>query len=265
MGRHGNICTVYECFLDDSKDERQRFSYVCAGFYGSRAYWKRFRLAWDDVLKGAGLNYYKTSEFKGLTGQFQEFRRLASPKGREAANLVKQQLMDVAHGIPQIKGIGVAVPVKGYQDVMAHPLAHLVFGKDPYDQAFMEVLYKTALAIPRGYVAFSHDDGPDFDHLRLLYNVFADLNPATAKKMGGFLPLDDKLHGPLQAADMFANSIMGGHTDLEQGLSVEPAMIDFLPKADVYKWTKSHAYATMRHELKRKGHIVPEDLYDDAA
>ena len=105
----------------------------------------------------------------------------------------------------------------------------------------MEVLHQTAIDIPRGYVDFFHDDGPDFVHLRNLYNAFALENRNTSKRMGGFSSQDDKVASPLQAADMIANSVMGSHTQLEQGIHVNPLTVDFLPKSNIFEWSRSQA------------------------
>jgi hypothetical protein len=54
-------------------------------------------------------------------------------------------------------------------------------------------------------LTFVHDESDDFDSLHSAYMMFKQVNPDIATVMGGFRPLDDKLHPPLQAADMMAN------------------------------------------------------------
>jgi hypothetical protein len=53
-------------------------------------------------------------------------------------------------------------------------------------------------------VTFGHDDGDDFDVLRSVYRKFKETNKHHAKRMADFVPLDDKLHPPVQAADVAA-------------------------------------------------------------
>lgn len=223
--------------------------------------WARFRKSWDRSLKDEGVEYFKTSEYKTLSGQFSRFRDLEPPFGRDGANQVKHRLMHVVKNSPGLTGIGVAMPVSVHDEVMAHPSAQLILKEgDPYSRAFEGVLYKAASSIPRGYMAFAHDDGPDFDRLRALYNSFASLNPETSKKMGGFIPLDDKKHGPLQIADMLANSVMGRFTEQLKGATIDPLEVDFIQISNVFTWTKEFGLAVIRTVLEERGLPVPDDL-----
>jgi hypothetical protein len=78
---------VYHCFLDDSKDQNQRRLLVSAGFLGTKNDWHHLRIAWKKRLKKDGLEYFKTSEYKMLDGEFSKFKTAAypPPTGREKA------------------------------------------------------------------------------------------------------------------------------------------------------------------------------------
>ena len=88
---------VFQCFLDDSKDQDQSKVFVSAGFLGTIEYWSDLRAAWSKCLKQFGLEYFKTSEFKMLRGQFEVLKSAAypSPKGREKANEIRDSLLAV--------------------------------------------------------------------------------------------------------------------------------------------------------------------------
>ena len=72
---------VYKCFIDDSKDSQQSRMFVCAGWIAERGTWIEFSERWNDRLLVDGLNYFKTSEYKMLKGQFERFRKLPAPDG----------------------------------------------------------------------------------------------------------------------------------------------------------------------------------------
>jgi hypothetical protein len=79
------IVGVYKCFMDDSKDSQQARMLVCAGWIGERNDWIDFCGRWNKRLKSDGIDYFKTSEYKMLKGQFERFRKLPVPDGRNAA------------------------------------------------------------------------------------------------------------------------------------------------------------------------------------
>jgi hypothetical protein len=54
-------------------------------------------------------------------------------------------------------------------------------------------------------VTFAHDNGSDFSALHEIYKAFKTVNPRCAKVMADLVPLDDKAHPPLQAADVAAS------------------------------------------------------------
>jgi hypothetical protein len=78
----------------------------------------------------------------------------------------------------------------------------------PYRLAFQQVLAECAkvmILLGRGnIVTFGHDDGEDFHILNGLYKEFKKRNPRYQRLMADFVPLDDKLHPPIQAADVAA-------------------------------------------------------------
>ncbi len=57
----------------------------------------------------------------------------------------------------------------------------------------------------RGHVVtFGHDNGNDFNALHDLYNEFKKRNPRYSGILADFVPLDDKVNPPVQAADVAA-------------------------------------------------------------
>jgi hypothetical protein len=78
----------------------------------------------------------------------------------------------------------------------------------PYRLAFQQVLAECGKAMQllgRGnVVTFGHDNTDDFHVLHALFKEFKKLNPRYASILADFIPLDDKSHPPVQAADVAA-------------------------------------------------------------
>jgi hypothetical protein len=263
----GYLCMVYHCFLDDSKDQNQSKLMISAGFFGTREQWGSFRLGWSRVLAKHGLNYFKSSEYNSLKEEFAKFRTDAYPKptGREAAQSIRSELQQVLRGHPGIRGVGVTVLLEEYKRTMDRPEAAGMLYTNPYHAALVSVMFETVKIIRRlpgrNMVAFVHDGGNDFPELYTIYNAFRKANPRTAKFIGGFAPLDDKLHPPLQMADMVANYTLQlgcealANNSLKAHLKEMRANINLLGL-----WTEHYILSALKHELTRKGRPIPIDL-----
>ena len=255
---------VYECFLDDSKDQRQEFVYTCAGFVGPSHAWARFQVEWDAALKLEGIAYWKTSESKALDGEFKKYRDLDRVHVNEAIRAMKLRLMAVLLRHRRLVGIAVSIPVDVYKEIMSHPSAPLVFKEtELYDRAFTGLITKVAEVQEDGFVDFIHDDGPDFDHLRRVYNSYVAKLPTLSERMRGFAPLNDKLAPPLQVADMLANSVMGRHRDLLNGAEVSRSDVDFNEVTNIFTWDREFGLSSLAIELMDCGLPVPADLYEE--
>jgi hypothetical protein len=270
MGVNGYLCMVYTCYLDDSKDQNQSKIVVSAGFYGTKDDWVKLRVAWKKRLKEDGLDYFKTSEYKSLTGEFSKFRTAAypPPKGREKAMQIRSDLKQIFKRIPGIQGVGVVIPLDDYGRVCERPEAQDVFVADPYRRALEGVLLDAVKLIRQksgqNVVAFVHDDDQDFDRLRQIYNEFKILNPKTAKFMAGFQSLDDKLHPPLQMADMMANLTLGvGLEWLETGRT--PSKLKEMEEniRFIGAWNEHYMLSLLKLNLIANGRPVPADLQAD--
>ena len=206
---------VHYCYLDDSKYQNQTRLVVSAGFFGTQDQWGGLRTQWKRQIEQDGLSYFKTSEWKSLSGEFARFKTAdyPPPTGRDAANAIRERLHQVVKRFPRILGIGISIPVVDYERVYSRPQADEVFNENPYVAALQGVFRKMVEIMQRlpgrNMVAFVHDEGLDFPLLHDVYRELRKLNPVYAKYMGDFQPLDDKRHPPLQMADMVANLALG--------------------------------------------------------
>jgi hypothetical protein len=258
---------VYQCFLDDSKDQNQSQMVISAGFFATKEDWGRLRSAWTTALRKEGIDYFKTSEYKMLEGQFKQFKTAAypPPKGRQKATEIRSVLLQILKGVPGIQGVGVGIPIHDYDKVCSRPEADDFFPADPYRRALEGVLFETVKAARQKsgnhMVTFIHDDGENCDVLRNYYNQFKLANPKTAKFMAGFQSLDDKKHPPLQLADMVANrSLEHGLEWLSNGRnpSLLKEMADNVHHFGV--WDEHYMLSILKRNLKRFRKPIPSDL-----
>lgn len=258
---------IFLAYLDDSKDATQSEMYVCAGFIGERGLWQSFNSRWNARLDQDGLKYFKSSEYKMLSGQFSKFLQLPKPDGRNAARRIRDDLLTIIEEHQMLRWFGVCVPMDEWNAVVNRPEASGVLF-EPYHRAVESVMVEV---VKRGFrrlrsqrnsvVSFFHDDGPDAQELVSLYNSFKHLNPRTSKYIVGFSCLDDKSHPPLQAADLVANNsleiamkwLRNGKRDAELKELVETC--GFLAV-----WREDYARGVLKHELKRKKLPIPLDL-----
>ncbi len=208
---NGSLAVVYDAFIDDSKDRHAEKVVVSGIFIGDKERWGFLRTKWQKRLDEEDMRYFKTAEYYGLRGEFKKFQsesNYAKPSGREAAKRVFDDLEEIIRQA-NLMSLGIVIPVQDYNEVMAMPEALGKVPPKPYLLALNSGFFETVKAINQNpgkhMVAFVHDDDQEFPLYREAYHAFREKNPATAKQMGGFIPLDDEKHPPLQAADLAAN------------------------------------------------------------
>jgi len=268
MDVEGHLRMVFQCFLDDSKDQFRDKVFVSAGFFGRREDWKRLRSSWRKCLNHNEIEYFKTSEYKMLEGEFAKFKTAAypPPSGREKATAIRDALLDIPRNFRGIKGIGIVIPVEDYEKVCARPEANDFFPADPYRRALEGVfdsMARSLKTLPGNHaVAYVHDGGSDFDQLRSYHEEYKLLNPRHARCMGGFISLDDKRHPPLQMADAIANYMQG--IGLEWVKSRQTVIRDSpFNVHHVGVWTEHFMLSIVKRNLIRLGRSIPKDLQSD--
>lgn len=262
---------TFTCFLDDSKDRSQEVAVVSAGFVGTKDDWEQLRSSWKATLKKHGLEYFKSSEYYGLSGQFAKFRsaEYPCPKGREAAQQMRSELQAVLGNHPRIRGLGVLIVINDFHRVMSRPEARGIIPPNPYHIAFNSVLDRTVKNVvswsKHGVVAFVHDSGPDYASLRSSYEEFKKRNPNRARRIAGFSPMDDKEHPELQAADMMANYAMQRSVEaIEKGDGNLRATVEEM-KANIHElnyWDEDYLLSYLKHILTEYKKPIPEYLQD---
>jgi hypothetical protein len=257
--------------MDDSKDSQQAKMLVCAGWIGERSDWLDFCQRWNKYLIGnQEIQYYKTSEYKMLMGEFKKFRQFPKPDGRNAAKKVRDTLLEIIKSYDNLRSVGVCIPMDEWNNVSNRPEAKGVL-EFPYRRAIESVWVET---VKRGFrrsrehrhsvCLFIHDDGPDYPKLAELYTAFKNLNSRTAKHMAGFSGLDDKLNPPLQAADLIASHTLEIGMDwLDNGKTSAKESELQSSMGFLSVWREKYAMGVLRHELKRRGLPLPDQLERD--
>jgi hypothetical protein len=266
----GNMFAIHDCYLDDSKDERQELAYVCAGFYGTERSWRAFDTAWRKQLKAEGIDYFKSSECKGLSGQFEKWRNLPFPMGQQSAQLIKERLQKVAIDSVGLTGVGVALPVEEHEAVLKHENANLVFPERfIYHRCFELALLdatQTACETIRDLMVFVHDDGQDFGHLLEIFKDFRKKNPKAGKHLTTLIPMDDTKTPALQLADMFANSVQGMTVKFLMGReAARSSGIFMFDRSSLKVWTRELGEKVLQLNLQSRNIPVPQSLEDAIA
>jgi hypothetical protein len=198
---------LYHAYIDDSADRNRERLIIAGAIIGRREDWNALSRKWKARLDQDQLQYFKSSHCETLNGQFHKFRQFGVEEGRRKAAKVRDDLDSITMESP-VTALGVTLSVPFFN---AMKNDQPKFGKIPdvpYRLAFQQVLAECAkamLLLGRNHiVTFGHDDGDDFYVLHNLYREFKKLNPRYSRVMADFVPLDDKLHPPIQAADVAA-------------------------------------------------------------
>ncbi len=228
---------LYRVFIDDSADEKKEDVVAAGAIIGAHGVWAKIRQDWNRRLHRDGLRYFRSTEYYSLTGEFYRFRdriKYPKPKGGEAALALRNDLDAILQKSPVI-GVGMIIPMGIYTEFRATmPLADQKISSDPYESAVQTLMFECGHVVrdkippDRGKVnrlAFVCDDTPNAARYSAVYAGFKERNPRMASILGGMVHLDDKLHPPLQAADMmaslskelFLNHMNNGAVDLKTG------------------------------------------------
>jgi len=198
---------LYHAYIDDSADRNQQRLVVCGAIIGNKTEWGMVNAKWKARLAQDGLDYFKSSHCESLNGQFHKFRQSGMEEGKRRALLVRDDLYAIIQNAPII-ALGVTLSIPFHRTMLSDPKTFGEIPKVPYRLAFQQALAESAKAmilLGRGnIVTFGHDDGDDYPVLHDLYKEFKKRNPRYAKILADFVALDDKLHPPVQAADVAA-------------------------------------------------------------
>ena len=212
VGRLGKrLAVLYRIAIDDSADRERKKVIISGCLIGDSEAWRIVSRRWKACLADYGIAYFRSSECAALRGEFFRLNSLAKypkPTGREAANKIRDELDGIIKD-SSLVGIGSIMPVSVFEKLIANPRYSPIIGKDPYDLAVQTLWDECTKAMKElgknNLATFAHDDGTITTIFELCLETTKKKNPKSAKKLVDFIPLDDKAHPSIQAADVAAS------------------------------------------------------------
>ena len=86
---------LLKVFIDESADEKQKKAVAVGAFIGTSKQWSSLKIKWFRRLALEGIQYFRSTEYYSLRGQFQKFRdpvKCPKPEGSKAAAKVRDDL-----------------------------------------------------------------------------------------------------------------------------------------------------------------------------
>lgn len=196
--------------IDESTDRYQKHAYVVAGLLTSQQNWSSIERAWKKRLEKDGLTFFKTSEYRGLNGQFSKFKNenlYPKPSGRKAAQEILSDLQLILRS-EDIVGLSVAINLEDYRKARRSSRVRKFLPPDPYQLAYEIAMVAIAMHVGDGpypqVVAFLCDQHSKATRLAEGYGALQKANPTAAKYMGSLTIADDKKWAAIQVADLVA-------------------------------------------------------------
>ena len=197
-----------QAFTDDSASRSDDQRLFMAGYLNETAKWALFSTAWEEELKvSPSIDYLKMAEAFAFKGQFVGWTEAARD----------EKLTGLARVIRHFKPLSFEVSVsRSEYDRLVTP--HAPRGLGPHFVCCFGVIASVARAAdvngfdtPIDFI-FDKQDGVE-DDARLFFGEMIKHLPASARKLVRRPPSfkDDKLHLPLQAADMLAWHVRRKH------------------------------------------------------
>ncbi len=199
------------CYMDDSADASQKTVFSVGGFVGDSSDWFDVERFWERRLRLEGLDYFRTWECINLEGEFKT--KLVDRHGLTTARVIADAALadsKLLLATSKIYAFCLGVLMDDYRKVAAEPDGQIVLNKDPYIFAhhlLIGVVLEELTMFPGCEImAFVYDEHSKASLLQGSWAGFKESNPTLGRHAGTLAPLDDKLHIPVQAADLLAHT-----------------------------------------------------------
>jgi hypothetical protein len=196
--------------LDESADRLQKHAYTVAALLTTQENWFKIERAWNKRLAKEGLAYFKTSEYRGLKGQFSKFRDpklYPPPAGRKAAQEILFDLELILKSEDLI-GLCVALNLSDYRRIRKSARARKLLPANPYRLAYETAMVAIATRVSQSdyprVIAFLFDEHSKATQLVNGYSSLKAANPNAATCMGSLTIAKDSEWAAIQAADLVA-------------------------------------------------------------
>lgn len=197
--------------LDESADRLQKDAYAVAGLLATSEDWFESERIWNRYLERKGIKYFKTSEYRGLKGQFGKFRdNYAYPvdgAGRAASREILNDLSQIIRTSP-IVGLVIGMNLRDYREIRRSSRARYLLPQSPYRHMYQTSLVRVAsftasMPTPQS-VAFLCDEHSKAAQLAQSYPELKRLNPISGACMGSLSFKKDEDSAAIQMADLIA-------------------------------------------------------------
>jgi hypothetical protein len=205
--------------LDESSDRLQRKVFVVAGYLARQSEWTEIERHWlrrlEQECNPVPMRYFSSSECAFLSGEFRRFRdatKYPKPKGRKAANAVRDDLEQILRASSAI-GFVLGVNLKDYRAVRKSSRARKTLGSNPYEQTYLTMFIRVAGScddempsrVNTETIAFLCDEHDRSVNVKAVYDRLKDNNPTCAPWMGSLSYMDNEHSPALQAGDLLAS------------------------------------------------------------
>lgn len=246
-------------YIDDSYDQQQDIVAVAGAMAGTVNQWNDLNRAWLRTLKREGVQYFRSTEYFRLRGQFGIFRdpnRYPAPAGSEAAKEILDNLEDVVTR-SKIVGRAVCVPLGRWKILRTNCACYRQILNNPFELAIQVALAEISKVVKGGNgssheIAFAADEGPSARRIEKVYLEFKRINNSF-DAIKSFTHLDDKENPQLQVADMMAGIAREFYLERSKGASIKVPMHLSNRIGDILCPTNAYLTGLLDHEVSRRG------------
>jgi Protein of unknown function (DUF3800) len=198
--------------MDESSDREQKYAFVVTGLMMSQPSWTDLERYWNLELTKKSINHFKTSEYRGLRGEFSRFRdssQYPNPSGRDAAKDIFNNLALLIRSNKHWSiGLSVGLNLRDYRLLRKSSRMRQLFPRNPYRFVYQTALVLQAMIISEFKnsepIAFLCDEHSKAKELGASYDALKDINPNAARFMGSLSFGSDSQSPALQIADLIA-------------------------------------------------------------
>ena len=202
--------------LDESSDPKQRIVFVVAGYLARQGDWTDIEGHWLRRLERENdprpMRYFSSHECQQLSGEFRRFRdpiKYPKPKGREAADAIREDLMLLLRS-SRACGFALGVNMKDYRAARKSARARKVIRSNPYEQTYITMMVHIAGTCKDEMktmetVAFLCDEHNRAVNVKDVYDKVKEQNPRCGPWMGSLTYMDNKRSPAIQAGDLLAS------------------------------------------------------------
>lgn len=198
---------------DDSTDHPERQMQTAGAVFGWPGDVFEAERLWNNHLEKANIRYFRASECEMLMGEFDPVKLgMNLSSARAFAEATRRDMVSVLEQIP-LTAVAVGLHLKDFKRVISsNPKALYYYGSDSTILVYGRLIKSTIELMHQDYpefvhhtIAFTFDDHTNHLQAEAAYLQLKRKDSYCASMMGYVGHADDKLHAPLQMADLIAH------------------------------------------------------------